>query len=109
MMTMNYEIMHLFAKLTTILFCLVKIVEMKYVEKEMKPLKFIVRDAVAVFMCSLIASNSYFYMNDSFTDFINVYLLSREKPVTPYTLYPTYIIFLSLILSDFQLDFDSFV
>lgn len=66
------ENLFLFAFLTTILFCLVKIVEMKYIEKELKPLKFIVRDAVAVFACSLIASYSYFYMNDSFTDFMNV-------------------------------------
>ena len=66
------ENLFLFAILTTILFCLVKIVEMKYVEKEMKPLKYIVRDATAVFVCSLIASYSYFYMNDSFTDFMNV-------------------------------------
>lgn len=45
---------------------------MKYIEKELKPLKYIVRDAVAVFICSLVASYSYFYMNDSFTDFMNV-------------------------------------
>jgi hypothetical protein len=66
------ENLFLFAILTTILFCLVKIVEMKYIEKELKPLKYIVRDAVAVFVCSLVASYSYFYMNDSFTDFMNV-------------------------------------
>jgi len=66
------ENLFLFAILTTILFCLVKIVEMKYIEKELKPLKYIVRDAVAVFICSLVASYSYFYMNDSFTDFMNV-------------------------------------
>lgn len=45
---------------------------MKYIEKELKALKYIVRDAVAVFVCSLVASYSYFYMNDSFTDFMNV-------------------------------------
>ena len=66
------ENLFLFAILTTILFCLVKIVEMKYIEKELKALKYIVRDAVAVFVCSLVASYSYFYMNDSFTDFMNV-------------------------------------
>tara|TARA_B100000035_G_scaffold207163_1_gene177208 strand:+ start:10004 stop:10270 length:267 start_codon:yes stop_codon:yes gene_type:complete len=66
------ENLFLFAILTTILYCLVKIVEMKYVEKEMKPLKFIVRDAVIVFISSLVASYTYFYMNDSFTDFMNV-------------------------------------
>ncbi len=45
---------------------------MKYIEKELKPLKYIVRDSIAVFICSLVASYSYFYMNDSFTDFMNV-------------------------------------
>ena len=66
------ENLFLLAILTTILYCLVKIVEMKYVEKEMKPLKFIVRDAVIVFISSLVASYTHFYMNDSFTDFMNV-------------------------------------
>ena len=36
---------------TTILFCLAKLIEMKFIDKEMKPMKFLVRDAIIVFAC----------------------------------------------------------
>ena len=45
---------------------------MKYLEKEMKPLKYIVRDAVIVFGSSLGAAFAAFYIKGSFTDFVNV-------------------------------------
>lgn len=45
---------------------------MKYLEKEMKPLKYIVRDAIMVFASSLAAAFAVFYMKGSFTDFLNV-------------------------------------
>jgi hypothetical protein len=46
---------------------------MKFIDKnkEMKPLKFFVRDAVMVFVSSLFASFSYFYMNNTINDFMN--------------------------------------
>lgn len=45
---------------------------MKYLEKEIKPLKYIVRDAIIVFCSSLGAAFSAFYIRGSFTDFVNV-------------------------------------
>lgn len=43
---------------------------MKYLDKEIKPLKFFIRDAVLVFMSSLAGSYIYFQMNGSLTEFI---------------------------------------
>ena len=57
---------------TTILFCVSKFVEMKYLDDEMKPLKTIMRDAVAVFISSLTASYVYFNFNHVIHDFFNV-------------------------------------
>lgn len=45
---------------------------MKYLEKEMKPLKYIVRDAVMVFASAFGASFAAFYMRGSVTDFFNI-------------------------------------
>jgi len=56
----------------TCLFVIIKILEMKYVDKEWKPLKNIIRDAVIVFVCSIIGSFLLFQMDGSITDFLNV-------------------------------------
>ena len=45
---------------------------MKYLEEEMKPLKFVVRDAVMVFASSLAAGFAAFYMRGSVADFLNI-------------------------------------
>lgn len=66
------ENLFLFAIFTTILFVITKLIEMKYLEKEFKPLKYIVRDATIVFTSALAASYGFFYMNGSFTDFFNI-------------------------------------
>jgi hypothetical protein len=59
--------------IATICFCVFKFVEMKFIDKnkEMKPLKFFVRDAVMVFVSSLFASFAYFYMNNTINEFMN--------------------------------------
>jgi len=56
----------------TLLFCLFKFIEMKYLDKEFKPLKIIVRDAIYVFVCSLSATFIYFSLDGNITDFFNV-------------------------------------
>jgi hypothetical protein len=66
------ENLFLFAIFTTILFVLLKLVEMKYLEKEFKPLKYIVRDAVIVFSSSLAAAYGFFYTKGSIDDFLNI-------------------------------------
>ena len=66
------ENIFLFAIFTTILFVLIKLMEMKYLEKEFKPLKNIVRDAVIVFCSSSAAAFGFFYMKGSIHNFFNI-------------------------------------
>lgn len=66
------ENLFLFAIFTTVLFVFIKVVEMKYLDKELKPLKVIVRDAVIVFASAFIAAYGFFFMKGSFTDFLNI-------------------------------------
>lgn len=40
----------------TLIFCLLKVVEMKYIEKKMEPLKNLVRECVYVFISAFISS-----------------------------------------------------
>jgi hypothetical protein len=65
------ENLFLFAILSSTLFVLLKTIEMKYLEKEMKPLKFVIRDALMVFVSSFCAAFTAFYMKGSFSDFFN--------------------------------------
>jgi hypothetical protein len=58
--------------LITFLFCLFKFLEMKYLENELKPLKFFVRDALIVFSSSLVVTYGCFHLDGSITDFFNV-------------------------------------
>lgn len=60
------------AVLVTFLFCLVKFVEMKFIEKELKPLKVVVRDALIVFLCSGVGAFMYFHLDGNIADFLNV-------------------------------------
>ena len=61
------------AIMITMLFCLSKMVEMKYFSgDEEKPLKEIVRDTILVFVCSITGSYIYFYFHTYITDFFNV-------------------------------------
>jgi multisubunit Na+/H+ antiporter MnhB subunit len=56
----------------TCLFVVIKILEMKFIDKEWKPLKIIIRDAVIVLVSSIVGSFLYFHMVGSLTDFLNV-------------------------------------
>lgn len=65
----------------TLLFCIVKFVEMKFIDKELKPLKVVVRDAIIVMMCSIVVTTVVFNMNSSITDFFNV--VTENKTINP--------------------------
>lgn len=56
----------------TLLFSIIKFIEMRYLEKEKKPLKFIVRDTIIVFLSSTVASFSFFYLENYISDFFNI-------------------------------------
>jgi hypothetical protein len=69
------------ALLITFLFCVVKLVEMKYLEKEWKPLKYVIRDSVIVFSSTVVGLVIYFGMNGSMTDFFNI--VTDNKVINP--------------------------
>jgi hypothetical protein len=56
----------------TFLFFVLKIVEMKYLDKEVKPFKIIFRDTVIVFVSSMVSSFAYFHFNKHIHDFFNI-------------------------------------
>jgi hypothetical protein len=65
----NMEAIIALVFIATVLFILVKIIEMKYVQKEFKPLKELVRDAVYVAVCTGISSATVFTMHKSLGGF----------------------------------------
>lgn len=71
----------LLAILVTLLYGIIKIIEMKYIEQEWKPVKEVVRDAAYVFLCSAVSGFVTFQMNGSVTDFFNV--LTQTKTLDP--------------------------
>jgi len=77
------EQLFLFALFTTILFVILKLIEMKYLDKEIKPLKYIVRDAVIVFSSAFASAAFTFYIKGSFSDFLNV--VTENKVIQPDT------------------------
>jgi hypothetical protein len=72
----------------TFLFCLFKFLEMRYLECELKPLKFFVRDAVIVFCSAAMTSYVFFYLDGSITDFFDV--ITDNKTATNIGLAPIF-------------------
>lgn len=75
------ENIFIIAIVSTFFFCLAKFLDMKYVEKEKKPLKFLVRDAIIVFACSAFATFIYFNMNGSISEMLNIMTETKTAPV----------------------------
>jgi len=72
----------LISSLITLFFCIFKFVEMKFVDKQMKPVKFIIRDAAYVFVSSFIGVFGFLNMNTSLNDFMSVMTDSKNIDVT---------------------------
>ena len=53
-----------------ILFVVAKLLEMKFVEKEARPMKFLARDALIVFACAFAPAFAFFQMNDTVSELI---------------------------------------
>lgn len=66
------EKMFILALLIAFLFCSIKIIEMKYISKEWKPLKTVIRDAVIVLISSVAAIFTFNVSNGSMNDFFNI-------------------------------------
>jgi len=58
--------------LITLFFCIFKFVETKYLEKEDVPLKKLVRDAIVVLICSILATTIFFNLEGHINDFFNI-------------------------------------
>jgi hypothetical protein len=56
----------------TILFCILKFMEMKYIDKEIKPLKFFIRDAIMVFTSSFLCVYVLLQYDNYITDLFAV-------------------------------------
>ena len=65
------EKMLMVSVMTTFLFCLVKLIQMKFIEKEMQPIKDLVRDALMVFVAGFAGYFLYFKMDGTISDFFN--------------------------------------
>jgi len=69
------------AALVTFLFSLLKFIEMKYIDKEMKPMKLFIRDAIIVFISTLLCCYVFFSYDTYITDFFNV--VTDSKVINP--------------------------
>jgi hypothetical protein len=58
--------------LVTAIFCIMKFLEAKFLEKEMKPLKYFVRDTLMVFMSSIVGAFIFFNLQGSLMDMMGV-------------------------------------
>jgi multisubunit Na+/H+ antiporter MnhB subunit len=67
--------------LTTVLYILVKIIEMKYVQKEMRPMKELVRDAMIVGVSVCVSTFTVVSMNSSTNGFFNAMTDTNTLPI----------------------------
>jgi hypothetical protein len=56
----------------TILFCVTKFIERRYMSDEIKPLKDVVRDSIVVMVCSLTGAYIYFQYSRYISDFFDI-------------------------------------
>jgi cytosine/uracil/thiamine/allantoin permease len=64
----NIILLSLFVLICFIIF---RIVEMKFIEKEWKPIKIMVRESIIVFISGCLGGFIYYYLNSSIYDFFN--------------------------------------
>jgi hypothetical protein len=62
----------IFAISITVLFCILKFLEMKYIDREIKPLKYFVRDAIMVFSSSILCLYILLQYDKNITDLFAV-------------------------------------
>ena len=76
------ENMLIVAIVTTLIFCAMKFIETRFIDKqkEMKPLKYFVRDMVFVFVSSLIAGFIFFNANRQISEFVNTITDTKVIP-----------------------------
>jgi hypothetical protein len=67
--------------ITTVLYILAKMIEMKYMDKEMRPLKELIRDATIVAVSAGVSTFSVFSMNKSMNGFFSAMTEQTHLPV----------------------------
>lgn len=55
-----------------VFFVIFRVIEMKFIEKEWKPLKIMVRESFIVFISGCLGGFLFFFMNTSVQDFFNI-------------------------------------
>ena len=70
------------ATLVTLIYTLLKLAEMHFLEQKMKPLKLLVREVVFVFGASLAASYGYLYLKSPIDDFFTVMISDKSAPIS---------------------------
>lgn len=65
------------AIIATSLFSILKFIEMKYLDKQMKPLKTVIRDAFMVFVSALIGVYAFSLFGGSVQEFFNIVTESK--------------------------------
>jgi H+/Cl- antiporter ClcA len=61
----------IFAIFVTLLFGIIKFIEIRYIDKEMPPLKYVSRDAIKVFFASWVSILLFSKLNGPISDFMN--------------------------------------
>jgi hypothetical protein len=62
----------LIAGFIALVYFIIKILEMKYIDKEFKPLKNVIRDTVYVFISGFVCLFAFFSFNGSINNFMDV-------------------------------------
>lgn len=65
----------------TIMYFILKLVDMKYISKEWKPMKTVIRDSLLILVSSTITVLIYFLTNGRMNDFFNI--LTDNKTLKP--------------------------
>jgi hypothetical protein len=65
----------------TIMFFALKLIDMKYISKEWKPMKTVIRDSLLVLVGSILSVSIYFLTNGRMNDFFNI--LTENKTLKP--------------------------
>ena len=73
----NMEQVFVVATIITVLFCLSKFIELRYLSDERKPLKDVVRDSIVVMVCAITGSYFYFQFSGYIADFFNIVTETR--------------------------------
>jgi hypothetical protein len=68
--------------ISTIIFFISKIIEMKFIDKEFKPLKYLFRDMLIVFISTTSATYIFYNLNGSIEEFMNIITDTKVLPAS---------------------------